>query len=75
MSALRAQQRIPPDTASGFFTGRGEQAGPLWHECRAFLDAYGQEFPEKAADVIVGAKRTFAAIGLWFAERADRDNP
>lgn len=72
MSALQAQQRIPVDTASGFFTGRGQQAGPLWHEFRNFLDAYGQAFPEKAEDVIAGAKRTFNAIGRWFAEHDDR---
>lgn len=72
MSALQAQLHIPFHTASGFFAGRGEQTGPLWHEFREVLDAYGQDFPETVVDVIVGAKRTFNAIGLWFAENNGR---
>ncbi|NML63391.1 biliverdin-producing heme oxygenase [Massilia sp. RP-1-19] len=72
MSALQAQLRIPVDIPGGFFAGRGEQTGPLWNEFRDALDVYGQQYPEASADVIVGAKRTFDAIGNWFNENNNR---
>ncbi|MEO6072321.1 MAG: biliverdin-producing heme oxygenase [Burkholderiales bacterium] len=69
MAALRERLHLPVDMPGGFFAGRGEETGPLWHQFRAVLDAYGQQFPEMETDVVDGARRTFNSIGLWFDAR------
>lgn len=74
MSALQEQLRSQVDVPGGFFAGRGEETGPLWHQFREVLDAYGQQFPAMEADVIDGARRTFNCIGSWFNDNNERYN-
>jgi heme oxygenase len=74
MAALQQQLRTPTGVPGGFFAGRGDTTGPLWHQFRKVLDAYGQQFPETQADVIEGARRTFNAIASWFNENNDKDS-
>lgn len=73
MSALQERLRMSGDVPGRFFAGRGETTGPLWHQFRQVLDAYGQQFPETQADVVEGARRTFNAIASWFNKINDKD--
>lgn len=51
--------------ATRFFGGRGKSLGPMWHSFRAELDAYGQSWPRRRADVVTGAQQTFEAMLAW----------
>jgi heme oxygenase (biliverdin-IX-beta and delta-forming) len=53
--------------ATSFLGGRGELVGSMWQEFRVAADRFGCERPELRADVVSGAKLTFAALLVWFA--------
>jgi heme oxygenase len=57
----------PIALATCFFGGRGAAVGPMWQSFRSALDAFGRERPQRRADVVAGAKRTFCAMLAWFA--------
>ncbi len=67
---LRAVETRLGDAVAGaarFFGGRSNSVGPMWHSFSGQLDAYGQAWPSRRADVVTGARQTFEAMLLWCA--------
>ena len=52
--------------ATGFFTGHGAQAGPIWQAFRASLDRFDRLRPGVRGDVLLGAENLYRAILIWF---------
>jgi heme oxygenase len=68
---LEARLKQEIGDATHFFGGRGDSARPMWRIFRAALDSFGVEYPQLAADVVIGAERTFVAMQSWFAPFCD----
>jgi heme oxygenase len=52
--------------ATGFFTGHGAQAGPIWQAFRATLDSFDRLRPGVREDVLLGAENLYRAMLSWF---------
>jgi heme oxygenase len=51
--------------ADHFFRSRGKETYPHWSHFSQTLNSYGENHPDSAQQVILGARTTFRAIGDW----------
>jgi heme oxygenase len=63
------ERRIGPAIAGAtcFLGGCDDAGGLSWQSFRAMLDDCGKMQPQRCADVVTGAKRTFIGLENWFA--------